>query len=156
MKKPIKKKNPVKVAQGKKLQDNLKKEHQAELVKQIKPILDKFNMRIKSLENQPRIIERNVVNNRGSTFSFNPTFKASLFDSILKTKFFPIEINKKEKEINIKEILKRIWSRLDQQLVFINKNKNENQELKSKIKILEANQLKLEKRLKKLENGNRS
>ena len=101
MKKPIKKKNPN-------LETGRKIMMYNEYKKEIGNILNKFNSRIKTLENRPPQIIRERTNSSSHTSNLNIGIKGklALFDSVVKIPFSIFPPKKDEKTEQEKQNIK--------------------------------------------------
>jgi hypothetical protein len=120
-------------------------------------------MRAKGINPNPRpqIIERVVrqpINNYHTTHQHNLKVNVSLFDKLIGTKFFPIEINKQKEVLNIKELLRHILNRLDFHWKNISLNKTNVENIINHInytdKVNENKFEELERRINVLEDEN--
>ena len=84
---------------------------------------------------QPQIIRevRQPVNNYTSLHQHNLNVKVSLFNELIGTKFFPVEINKNKEILNLKELINHIFARLDFHWQNISSNKSKTDEIISHI-----------------------
>lgn len=110
---------------------------------------------------RPQIIERVIrqpVNTYHTTLQHNLQVKVSLFDKVIGTKFFPIEINKQKEVLNIKELLGHILNRIDFHWKNISSNKTNVENIINHInytdKINEKKFEEFEKRINLLEEEN--
>ena len=72
---------------------------------------------------QPKIVKQTVVNH--TTTYNNIKIQIYLFKKFLETKLFPIEINKNKENLNLKQVINYIFSRLNKQRSDIDSNKKD-------------------------------
>ncbi len=103
-----------------------------------------------NLNPRPQIIRevvRQPVINQITTHQHNIKFQLSLFNKLLETKLFTLEVNKNKEKLNFYEVINRIYSQLDNHqnkiltneeninriINFINSKSNKNSERFEKI-----------------------
>lgn len=76
-----------------------------------------------------REVVRQPVIQQNTTHQHNIKVQLSLFEKFLGTKFFPIEVNKQRENLNLKQIISHIFSRLNNHSEAIVSNQSKTSEI---------------------------
>lgn len=148
------KKNPVKVKQGKKLQQGLKDKYQEEIKKEAKKIINKKNEEITMLKRKlamkPKVEYRTETKPdiKKGNINVKPTIKLSLFD---KFSIFPSKDKDEDTEKkSIRQWFRRVFNLIHNNSNEINTLRNENSEMKGEIYSLKKNIKKLNNKIEEI------